>query len=230
MRYWLVMPAAGSGRRFGGAPKQHHRFDAGTLLEAALQPFLTDERCRGGALVMRAGDAEQAGLRARLPAQLQLVTGGSERAHSVLNGLQALTLAADDWVLVHDAARPCLSAADLERLLTAVAGHAVGGLLAVPVGDTVKQSDEERHCLSTLARERLWLAQTPQMFRYLALRRALEHALAAGRLPTDEAQALEWQGARPLLVEARDGNIKVTTAVDLIVAESILRSRRGAAP
>lgn len=236
MQYWLVMPAAGAGRRFGGVqPKQHTPLAAGTLLECALQPFVADVRCRGGVLVMAPDDAQRAALRRRLPATLQIVDGGAERAHSVFNGLKALAsqAAPGDWVLVHDAARPCLSGADLDRLCTILAQHAVGGLLAAPVADTVKRADTgggadaaaAPDCVATVAREALWLAQTPQMFRYEPLRRALQQALERGQLPTDEAQAMEWQGLRPGLVAAQDSNIKVTRGADLALAAAILEAR-----
>jgi 2-C-methyl-D-erythritol 4-phosphate cytidylyltransferase len=228
--YWLVIPAAGSGRRFGGAPKQHAALAGATVLQWALRPFLADARCRGGAVVMAADDAQRRALRSRLPTRFDIVDGGAERVHSVLQGLAALAAPADDWVLVHDAARPCLSAADLERLLLAAGASSGGGLLAVPTSDTVKlaaqlDADAPRVSVTTLARDTLWLAQTPQMFRYGALRAALLAALAAGRVPTDEAQAMEWSGVQPLLVEAREGNPKVTTATDLVLAEALLQTR-----
>jgi len=162
------------------------------------------------------------------------VEGGSERAHSVCNGLRALELraGADDWVLVHDAARPILSRADLAQLLRYGAADSIGALLAIPVADTVKRaqqqsaaSDVAARCEMTLSRESLWLAQTPQMFRYAPLRSALEQAIVLGRKPTDEAQAMEWQGQAALLVASRDQNIKVTTRADLMLAEAILAQR-----
>ena len=138
----------------------------------------------------------------------------------------------DDWVLVHDAARPCLSGGDLARLLAGSAG-AEGALLAVPVADTVKQAQVASRggpvqCAATVSRESLWLAQTPQMFALGALRVALERALAQGRMPTDEAQAMEWQGVSARLVAAHDSNIKITSAADLLLARAILQSRQGA--
>jgi 2-C-methyl-D-erythritol 4-phosphate cytidylyltransferase len=136
--------------------------------------------------------------------------------------------AASDWVLVHDAARPCLDAQDLERLISRVAAHPVGGLLAVRVADTLKRADEAGECpmiLGTQERSGLWRALTPQMFRYAALCAALDAAHAAGRVPSDEAQALEWRGERPLLIEGAASNLKVTTANDLVLAAAILRAR-----
>jgi 2-C-methyl-D-erythritol 4-phosphate cytidylyltransferase len=227
--YWLVMPAAGSGRRFG-SPKQHALLAGRTVLQTALQLFIDDARCRGGSVVHAPED--QGVLRAQLPAHFALTVGGANRSRSVYQGLLALEsrAAPSDWVLVHDAARPCLSASDLERLLEQGWGDPVGALLAIPVADTVKRADaaSPARIERTVARDALWLAQTPQMFRYRALRAALEGAAAAERVPTDEAQAMEWAGFAAQLVQARDSNLKVTSSSDLALAEAILRARRAA--
>jgi len=234
MRYWLVMPAAGAGRRFGSA-KQYARLGERTVLERSLQPFIEDEQCAGGSLVLAADDPQREALSRVLPGKIALVDGGPERAHSVCNGLRALEARAssNDWVLVHDAARPILSSSDLASLLRAGSADSVGALLATPVADTVKRAlapsgelpEGVRRCETTLSRELLWLAQTPQMFRYAPLRSALEQAIAQGRRPTDEAQAMEWQGHAALLVPSHDQNIKVTTRSDLMLAEAILHQR-----
>jgi 2-C-methyl-D-erythritol 4-phosphate cytidylyltransferase len=152
--------------------------------------------------------------------------------HSVLNGLVALAGEAheNDWVLVHDAARPCLRRADLERLISTLADDAVGGLLAVPVGDTLKRADTTgEHALETLERRGLWAAQTPQMFRFALLRRALDDAVRAGRSVTDEAGAVESLGERPRLVPGSPCNIKVTRPEDLDLAKAILIAARDCA-
>jgi 2-C-methyl-D-erythritol 4-phosphate cytidylyltransferase len=232
MRYWIVMPAAGAGRRFGGS-KQYALLGDRTVLETALQPFLEDPQCLGGSLLLAADDPHRSRLVAALPARVSVDEGGSERAHSVCNGLRALETraGADDWVLVHDAARPALSAGDLQRLLQHGGLDTVGALLAAPVADTVKRAQDGngqsgvRRCAATLPREALWLAQTPQMFRYAPLRAALERAVVEGRTPTDEAQAMEWQGHAALLVQAQDSNLKITTVTDLLLAQAILRQR-----
>jgi 2-C-methyl-D-erythritol 4-phosphate cytidylyltransferase len=232
MRYWIVIPAAGAGRRFGSS-KQYALLGDRTVLETALQVFLDDPQCQGGSLLLAADDPHRQRLALALPPQLALADGGPERAHSVCNGLRALAAraGAEDWVLVHDAARPALSAADLQRLLHYGGQDAVGALLAAPVADTVKRAQDDsgqvgvRRCAATLPREALWLAQTPQMFRYAPLRAALERAVADSRTPTDEAQAMEWQGHAALLVQAQDSNMKITTATDLLLAQAILRHR-----
>jgi 2-C-methyl-D-erythritol 4-phosphate cytidylyltransferase len=226
------MPAAGTGLRFGGdAPKQHVPLDGRTVLDRALQLFCEDPACLGIALALSPADMADEGLRGRLAAKVEPVLGGSRRCDSVLAALTALgrRAATDDWVLVHDAARPCLSTADLRRLLHEGGSHRVGALLAAPVTDTLKQADKELESTGTVDRTTLWRALTPQMFRYGPLCAALRSAVAAGREPTDEAQAMEWQGHRPLLVVAHDSNIKITSRQDLDLALAILAARAGQA-
>jgi 2-C-methyl-D-erythritol 4-phosphate cytidylyltransferase len=228
MRYWLVMPAAGAGRRFGaGAPKQHAPLAGKTVLELALQTFLDDPRCEAIALVVPAAGFDAARQQWQGEARVRLVVGGARRCDSVLAGLDELAgLAGDEaTVLVHDAARPCLARADLDRLLAAGAGLADGALLAAPVSDTLKRAGAHGHSEGTVEREGLWRALTPQMAPLGRLRALLGQALARGVAPTDEAQALEWGGARPLLVAALEPNPKITLAGDLPLAEALLTQR-----
>ena len=235
MHYWLIMPAAGSGRRFGTQlPKQYAPLLGRTVIEWALQPFIEDSRCVGIVVALAPTDPWWPQIAARLPAGVATVTGGNERSASVLNGLRALGTRADeaDWVLVHDAARPCLSPADLTKLLRDLRDEETGGLLAAPGADTLKYTPSlgKTAAERTVDRTGLWRALTPQMFRFGALRRALESARDAGRFPTDESQALEWLGARPVLVEGSAANMKVTTAQDLVLAAAILTSTGRAGP
>ncbi|HTY94452.1 MAG TPA: 2-C-methyl-D-erythritol 4-phosphate cytidylyltransferase [Steroidobacteraceae bacterium] len=234
MNYWLIMPAAGAGRRFGAAlPKQYAQLLGGTVLEWALSGFIADPRCSGIVVAVAPEDPWWPQVAPRLPSGVVAVAGGAERSESVLNGLRALGGRAQerDWVLVHDAARPCLSAADLGRLLGELAEEDTGGLLASPGSDTLKYAPPGGPAVErTMDRTGLWRALTPQMFRYGALRKALEAAHDAGRTPTDESQALEWVGARPRLVEGSAANIKVTTAQDLVLAAAILTSMGRVAP
>jgi len=229
MRYWLVMPAAGVGRRFGEArPKQYAPLAGRTVIEWALAPFLADTRCAGAVVALAPGDPYWAEVEARMArssrTEISLASGGTQRSHSVLNGLLALEGRASegDWVLVHDAARPCLSGADIERLLTSLQAHPLGGLLAAPATDTFKREGNEQEVEQTVDRARLWRALTPQMFRYGRLSEALKQAHAQDRLPTDEAQALEWLGERPVLVQGSVANIKVTSLDDLMLAAALL--------
>jgi 2-C-methyl-D-erythritol 4-phosphate cytidylyltransferase len=240
MRYWLVMPAAGAGRRFGDRkPKQYAPLQGRTVIEWSLAPFLADPSCAGVVVSLAAADPywpEVANRLAKLPDRLPdliIAGGGVERSQSVRKGLAALggRAASHDWVLVHDAARPCLAPKDLQQLLERVASHPIGGLLATPAADTLKRASGEprqngaHEIEQTVDRAGLWRALTPQMFRYELLCDALDRALATGRLPTDEAQALEWIGERPLLVEGSAANIKITSADDLLLAAALLKGR-----
>lgn len=152
-----------------------------------------------------------------------LFCGGATRADSVLGGLRAMADIAvqSDWVLVHDAARPCLAPWHVDKLINELSDDEVGGLLAVPVADTLKRADDRRHVEATVERDRLWQAQTPQMFRYVMLRRALEGCHKV----TDEASAIEAAGLRPRLIEGDASNLKVTYPLDLHLAEWILKNR-----
>jgi 2-C-methyl-D-erythritol 4-phosphate cytidylyltransferase len=229
MNYWLVMPAAGTGRRFGtDTPKQYAPLEGRTVIDWALAPFLADTRCTQ--IIVALGNDDDSW---KPPAGVLTTSGGAQRSQSVRAGLSALERRAgqSDWVLVHDAARPCLDAKDLERLLSGVADHPVGGLLGVRYADTLKRADDSRgdaapaQVLRTEERRGLWRALTPQMFRYAALCAAVDAAHAAGRFPSDEAQALEWTGASALLIEGAATNLKVTTADDLTLAAAVLRAR-----
>ena len=167
---------------------------------------------------------------ARRTRLIETAPGGAERVHSVRAGLRVLAKHAreDDWIMVHDAARPCFAAGDLALLKKELAAHEVGGLLAVPLADTLKRAANAADppaVEATVDRSGLWRAATPQVFRYGHLVRALDAALAAGRIPTDEAQAIEWAGHRPRLVAGRPDNIKVTTGDDLRLAAAILTLR-----
>jgi 2-C-methyl-D-erythritol 4-phosphate cytidylyltransferase len=232
MRYFVVMPAAGSGQRFAAAtPKQYAPLAGSTIIEHALMPFESDPDCAGIVVAVSPTDATWPTIRARRTRVIETATGGEQRAHSVRNALRALSEHArdDDWIMVHDAARPCLAAADIQVLKRELAAHPVGGLLAVPLADTLKRALEPgthaSHVDETVDRNGLWRALTPQVFRLGVLLRALDAAIAAQRLPTDEAQAIEWSGQRPLLVAGRADNIKVTTAEDLVLASAILGQR-----
>jgi 2-C-methyl-D-erythritol 4-phosphate cytidylyltransferase len=236
VRYWLVMPAAGSGRRFqGDVPKQYAPLMGRTVIEWALAPFLGDARCAHVVVVIAESDSLWQRVAVRLSSErVSATSGGGERSESVRRGLTRLADRADahDWVLVHDAARPCLDPADLAELVRRVNDHGSGGLLALRAADTLKQAREDSGTgegpvvAHTLDRTGLWRALTPQMFRFGALCAALDEAHAAHRHPTDEAQALEWRGESPLLVEGAATNLKLTTGEDLKLAEAVLRSRR----
>jgi 2-C-methyl-D-erythritol 4-phosphate cytidylyltransferase len=232
MRYFLVMPAAGSGRRFStNIPKQYAALGAATVIEHSLSAFESDPDCAGIVVVTASDDATWPAISARRTRLVDTAPGGAQRAHSVRAGLLKLAsrVRDDDWIMVHDAARPCFAASDLALLKKEIAAHEVGGLLAIPLADTLKRAVQPEGAApaadSTVDRDGLWRAATPQVFRFGVLLRALDAALAAQRLPTDEAQAIEWAGHRPRLVAGRADNIKVTTADDLKLAAAILLTR-----
>ena len=186
-------------------------------------------RIDGVVVVIGAEDEQWSEVAAELTTDkpLRVVIGGAERCHSVINGLEVLRewVAPDDWVLVHDAARPCLTVADLDRLLNELVADPVGGLLAVPVRDTLKQADFAGRVAATVDRSQLWHALTPQMFRLGLLYDAITAALARGLLVTDEAAAMEAAGFAPRLVEGRADNLKITRPEDLALAEFYLKRR-----
>lgn len=224
--FWCVVPAAGRGRRFGGdVPKQYLRIGDKPLLLHTLERLAAHPRIAGLMLVIAADDAGWAqGLFEVLGKPLLRTAGGAERADSVLAGLRALpaSVAAGEPVLVHDAARPCLRASDLTRLLD-LAVPAGGGLLAAPLRDTLKRADAQGRVAATEPRDARWRALTPQVFPRAVLDAALAAAAAAGVAITDEAMAMERAGHAPLLVEGSEDNIKVTTTADLALAEFLLQ-------
>ncbi|MDY0249672.1 MAG: 2-C-methyl-D-erythritol 4-phosphate cytidylyltransferase [Pseudomonas sp.] len=228
--FWLVIPAAGIGSRMqADCPKQYLKVSGKTILELTLACFLKHPSLRGIVLALAEHDRwwPQSSL-AKHPL-IQSVVGGAERADSVLNALQALQshgAQADDWVLVHDAARPLLAREDLDRLLAGLANHPVGGLLAVPARDTLKQVDAEGSVLKTIDRSVIWHALTPQMFRLGLLQRALTDALQSGVVVTDESSAVEWAGFTPKVIEGCANNIKITRPEDLRLLNTLLLSAR----
>ncbi len=231
-RLYAVVPAAGYGARMGSdVPKQYLALAGRTVLEHTVWRLAGHPEIVRIVVVVSPGDEHYAELAARLPNNVERADGGTERCHSVLNGLHALRGRADDddWVMVHDAARPCVRRADLDRMLDELGDDPVGGILAVPVRDTLKRADSTRHAIATIDRSQLWQAQTPQMFRYGPLRDALVAALAAGHIVTDEAQAIEAWGFSPRLVPGHSDNLKITHPEDLPLALLILRAQEAGA-
>jgi len=227
-RYWAVVPAAGIGARmqsktYGNRPKQYLPLADKTIIEHSISKLLQIDCLEKVAVSLHADDEQWAHLPLAAHPKIMAVEGGRERCDSVLSGLQALSPWAqeNDWVLVHDAARPCVTVESMQTLITSVGGHEVGGILAVPVSDTLKRADGEV-ISATVDRSLLWQAHTPQIFRYGLLKESLERALAKGFAVTDEASALEFSAYQTLLVEDRRDNIKVTRPEDLAMAEAIL--------
>ena len=223
---WLIVPAAGQGRRMGAdKPKQY-------LTLADGQPVLahTLARLHGAFPSARLVLCLDADDRWFLPQWVpftnwQRVAGGSERMDSVLNALHAMTATDDDVVMVHDVARPCITDGDLLALYQAATTNPAGALLAMPVADTMKRADDQGLSTRTEPREHLWHALTPQGFRYALLRRALETARQRQTVVTDEASAVEALGESPLLVSGRRDNLKITHPDDLALAAAILAAQ-----
>lgn len=217
--FWAVIPAAGVGSRMrADRPKQYLGLAGKTIIEHTLECFLDHPQLRGLVVSLAAEDPYWPSLSCANDPRIQRADGGDERADSVLFGLRRLSEAGagdEDWVLVHDAARPNLSREDLDRLLGELASDPVGGLLAVPARDTLKRAGIDARVQETVDRSVIWQAFTPQMFRLGALRDALAGALEAGAAITDESSALEWAGFNPRLIEGRADNLKITRPEDL---------------
>jgi 2-C-methyl-D-erythritol 4-phosphate cytidylyltransferase/2-C-methyl-D-erythritol 2,4-cyclodiphosphate synthase len=238
-RVWAIVPAAGRGARFaasaeGPAPKQYATLLGATVLQWSLRALLAEPRVHGVVVALARDDTHWPGIASKLDSpKLQTTIGGENRQDSVMNGLEFLAsqAAADDWVLVHDAARPCLGGIDLAALLDAVgvgvgphaagAASVSGAVLAAPIVDTVKRELGDH--ITTVDRQGLWRALTPQVFAFAQLRHALKEAALAGVAVTDEAQAVERMGLRPTLVQGSPFNVKITRVADLNVAASILK-------
>lgn len=221
-RFVALVPAAGFGSRMGGdLPKQYLLLLGRPLIEHTLRALSSHPRIEQVFVVLSPEDRGWDELGISLGKLSVLRCGGEARAQSVANGLKAMAaeVEADDWVLVHDAARPCLRAGHIDHMLAELVDDPVGGILAVPVADTLKRSGPEQRIAETVPREGLWQAQTPQMFRHGLLLRALE---AAGSSVTDEASAIEQMGLKPKLVEGDARNLKVTYPRDLELAALIL--------
>ncbi|ARO88720.1 2-C-methyl-D-erythritol 4-phosphate cytidylyltransferase [Nitrosospira lacus] len=227
--FFALIPAAGFGSRMGDElPKQYLPLAGKPMIYHTLRTLCGSSRITRVFVVLAPGDEgwlrhDWSDFSGKL---VVLECGGGTRAESVLNGLKAArgvsSIGDDDWVLVHDAARPCLAEAQLDKLLDELADDEVGGLLAVPVADTLKRSDTNNRVAHTESRENLWQAQTPQMFRYTLLVEAL--SMAGGVTMTDDAGAIEALGLHPRLVLSDTRNLKVTYPQDLALAELILRN------
>jgi len=227
VKFWAVVPAAGVGQRMeADRPKQYLELAGKTVIEQTLERLLQADLFAGLMVAISGEDPYWPALPIARDSRVSTAPGGAERADSVLSALHQVAAAAaeNDWVLVHDAARPCLTVADIQRLIDRLQNDSVGGILALPVHDTLKGGDAGR-ITSTIDRNLIWRALTPQMFRYGALKHALEQAAQEGTTVTDEASALELQGKQPALVEGRPDNIKITRPEDLALARFYLEQQ-----
>ncbi len=231
--FWAVIPAAGVGKRMGAhIPKQYLPLAGKTVLEQTLDVFVLHPDISGIILAVTENDPYWQEISSRyqeLAKPVLQVAGGRERCFSVLNALTELQIHidSDNWVLVHDAARPCLLKSDIDSLIKQLAHTEQGGLLGLPMADTVKRCNADNEVLQTVDRSELWRALTPQMFPLGLLKIALEQAIQNNALVTDEASAIELQGLKPLMVEGQPGNIKITHPADLQLAEQFFLHQTG---
>lgn len=226
IKFWAVVPAAGVGKRMNAdRPKQYLLLASKTVLEQTLIRLLQADVFSAISVAISAEDPYWPEISISTHKKIITASGGKERADSVLSGLKSLRAMAsdDDWVLVHDAARPCLTASDIHHLIASLRDDEVGGILALSSHDTLK-SVQDKNILGTLDRSHIWRALTPQMFRYGMLKKALEAAEGNSAI-TDEASALEMLGLQPKIVEGRPDNIKITRPEDLALAQFYLEQQ-----
>lgn len=227
---WAIVPAAGSGSRMqADRPKQYLSLLNQPVIMHSLERLVSHPQIAG--VVVAVADNDPYWQQLPIPANwpLHRTTGGRERADSVLNALNYLDKISqnDPWVLVHDAARPCLRHSDIDRMLAELGADPIGGILGVPVNETVKRVDTQNRIIETVSRDNLWRAATPQMFRLRALIKALEQTRLAQCKVTDEASAMEYAGYQPKMVEGHADNLKITLPQDLALAALYLQQQRG---
>ena len=232
MTIWAVLPAAGIGRRMGSSiPKQYLSIDGAPLILHSLRRLSAVKKIEKIVVVIHPEDSRWAELEKSIKEEfgnrIITVMGGGERYQSVLNGLTALTEFAgkDDWVLVHDAVRPCVRTSDIENLIQKASLHSIGGLLGSPVDNTLKRVDKELTVIETVDRESYWNALTPQMFRFAQLKESIQTVVVSGEQVTDEAAAMEVAGFKPIMIAGQKDNIKITVEADLVLASQILKNQ-----
>lgn len=227
-RLWAIVPAAGIGRRVGGSiPKQYLPLHGKAVIEWTVERLLDLPDLHEVVVVASREDEYWSSLSIANHRTVRRAPGGSERCYSVLNGLSLIehTASIDDWVIVHDAARPCVRVRDIEKLVNRCTEQGMGGILAMPVRDTMKRAATGPVIIETLDRSSVWHALTPQCFRYGELKAALQQALSDGIEMTDEASAMEHTGIQPLLVEGHSDNIKITLPQDVQLAAYFLEQQ-----
>jgi len=224
-KLWAVVPAAGQGRRVGGAvPKQYLEIAGMPVLAHSLNRLATVQQIDAIFVGISGTDRRWQELSLPHDKHVACYTGGQSRAETVWLGLQALQecASADDWVLVHDAARPCVQVEDIDALISAVVPSLEGGLLAVPITDTIKVANQDSSVKQTMDRRMLWRAQTPQLFQFSVLFTALQAVAHDLESILDESAAVEKLGLNPLIVQSAERNIKITNSEDLQLAEIFL--------
>ncbi|MDG2420916.1 MAG: 2-C-methyl-D-erythritol 4-phosphate cytidylyltransferase [Gammaproteobacteria bacterium] len=227
MRIWAILPAAGIGRRFGSAlPKQYLNLCGIPVILHAINRLLELQEIEKVIVSLHPDDQYWYGLNIETP-KVETILGGDERADSVANALESLEGIAEntDWVAVHDAVRPCLTTSDLKKIISELKDENVGGILASPIVDTLKRTDENMKITKTLDRNQVWSALTPQVFRYDILKKALSVQRERSAVATDEAGAVEALGYQPRIIPGEPTNIKITEEKDLALAEHIILSQ-----
>ena len=224
---WAIIPAAGIGSRMqADKPKQYISLGKRTVLAQSLHRLATHPQISGIIIAIAENDPWWTAP-SEYSCPIITTIGGATRADSVLNALQTLSEQENNtWALVHDAARPCLRHGDIDKMLTAILPHSVGGILGMPVSDTMKRVNETSEIIETVSRQKLWRAATPQLFQATTLQQALIAAKEAGQMVTDEASAMELAGHQPLMVAGHADNIKITLPQDLALATLYLQQQR----
>jgi len=228
-KYWGIVPAAGVGKRMqADRPKQYLKLNGVTVIEQTLTRLLQVEKLTAVVVAISKEDPYWSTLEIATNSRILKAPGGKERADSVLSALQSITELADenDWVLVHDAARPCITQQDVNLMINQLTDHLIGGILALASHDTLKEVNSEGSILDTVDRSKIWRALTPQMFHYGTLKNALEDAAQKGWVVTDDASALELQGLQPKIITGRSDNLKITRPEDLALAQFYLEQQQ----
>ena len=226
MRIWAVIPAAGVGKRYSSdIPKQYLSLNGMPVLLHSINKFVKLDEIHEILVALNPDDEFWQKLNFSHP-KVKTINGGPERCNSVNSALEELSGRAEngDWILVHDAVRPCISDFDLNRIIEIAHDEDVGGLLACPILDTIKKVGDNLDVLKTIPREGLWSAMTPQIFRYELLKKALNAVLNSAQSVTDEAKAIELIGLTPKIIEGDKTNIKITHPSDMVLAESIINT------
>lgn len=228
-QYWAIVPAAGVGKRMqADRPKQYLALNGITVIEQTLTRLLQVKQLSAVVVAISKQDPYWPNLKISKNPHIYTAVGGKERADSVLSALNSIAdqAAADDWVLVHDAARPCITQEDIELLINKLSLDDVGGILALPSHDTLKAVNDKLAISDTVDRGKIWRALTPQMFRYNALKNALQEAADKGWVMTDDASAMELQGKQPKIIAGRADNLKITRPEDLALAQFYLEQQQ----
>jgi len=229
IKYWGIVPAAGVGKRMqADRPKQYLELNGTTVIEQTLSRLLQVKQLSAVIVAISKEDPYWPNLEISKNQRILTAAGGKERADSVLSALNSIAdiAAKDDWVLVHDAARPCITQSDVELLIQKLTSHEVGGILALASHDTLKAVNEDLAINDTVDRSKIWRALTPQMFRYRALKNALQEAADKGWVMTDDASAMELQGKHPKIIAGRSDNLKITRPEDLALAQFYLEQQQ----